>query len=695
MRKPMHIRYRPLAVIAVLSTFPVQADHLEELVVTASHDTRTIDVADEMVIAPDVTQLLKKAPGANVNSNGPLTGILQYRGLYGSRIAVSMDGTQLAPSGPNWMDPPLSYAVGGQLESLELYRGIAPVSVAQESIGGAVEAKANRGRFTQDEDFTLSGRVIGSAQSVSEAYHLNTAVYASNARHRVKLAAMTEKGNDAEFPDGHIRPTEYERQRYDLGYGFRTGNHTVQLDYGYNDTGDSGTPALPMDIETIKGDLYGFSYHFDLDEEMHITVSLYGSDLDHRMTNYKLRQAPAAKNWRRNKASSDNLGFKLKTTLLDEESTTTFGFDGFDANHDSNIDNPNNPIFFVENFNDAKREVLGVFLERQQDFTEHWRAEFGLRYNRVEMDADDVNGTPAMTMPPAAALRDAFNASKRKQKDNNVDLVAKAWYRATDNSSWYLGVARKNRSPSYQERYLWLPLEATAGLADGYTYTGTINLDPETSWKIESGLDFSNGTLTVSPRIFYDHIDDYIQGTPSEDPAATAFVRMMNIQNGTNNPDPLQFTNVDARLYGFDVDWTWHLAQHWSLSGLVNYVRGERDDSSDDNLYRIAPPNATFRLNYTATTWTAGIESILYARQDDVSAVNNEQETSSYGLVNLAASWHAAEGLQLSAGVDNLFDKNYEDHLGGYNRAANKDIATGARLPGYGTNAFVRAMYEF
>ena len=124
-------------------------------------------------------------------------------------------------------------------------------------------------------------------------------------------------------------------------------------------------------------------------------------------------------------------------------------------------------------------------------------------------------------------------------------------------------------------------------------------------------------------------------------------------------------------------------------------MRGERDDSSNDDLYRIAPPNATFRLDYTATTWTGGIESVLYAKQDNVSAVNNEQETSSYGLVNLSAGWQATESMQLSAGVDNLFDKNYEDHLGGYNRAANQDIATGARLPGYGTNAFVRAMYEF
>jgi iron complex outermembrane receptor protein len=668
---------------------------MEELVITASHDTRTIDVADELLIAPDVTQLLKKAPGANVNSNGPLTGIPQYRGMYGSRIAISMDGAHIAPSGPNWMDPPLSYAVGGQLESLEVYRGIAPVSVAQESIGGAIDVKSMHGEFASGEDFELAGRVIGNAQSVNNSYHAESAVYASNQQNRIRVAAMTENGDDAEFSDGKIRPTEYERQRYDIGYGFRTGYHTLQLDYGYNDTGDSGTPALPMDIEKIEGDLYGLRYNFDRNELIHSMVSLYDQDLDHTMTNYLLREPPAPSQWRRNTASSDNKGFKLSTTLIDDTGSSTFGFDGLSAKHNSDIDNPNNPMFFVENFNDARREVLGAFLERQQDFTAQWQGEFGIRFNRVEMDSDEVNGTPAMMMPPAAMLRDTFNNSKLKQVDNNLDLVAKARYRATDNTSWYAGIAQKNRSPSYQERYLWLPLEATAGLADGYTYIGTVGLDPEVSRQIEAGLDYSNGGLTVSPRIFYSKVSDYIQGTPSEDAAAIAFVRMMNTQNGTNNPDPLQFTNVDAQLYGFDMDWAWYLTPQWSLSGLVNYVRGERDDSSDDNLYRIAAPNATIALTYTAASWAATVETVGYAKQDDVSAVNNEQESSSYGLINLNATWQATAGLQLAAGVDNLLDKKYEDHLGGYNRAANPDIVKGTRLPGYGTNVFARVMYEF
>ena len=82
--------------------------------------------------------------------------------MYGPRIATSLNGNQLAPAGPNWMDPPISYAVTAQLESLEVYRGIAPVSVAQESIGGAIEAHTHHGDFTNSHKFTASGKVMAS-----------------------------------------------------------------------------------------------------------------------------------------------------------------------------------------------------------------------------------------------------------------------------------------------------------------------------------------------------------------------------------------------------------------------------------------------------------------------------------------------------------------------------------------------------
>jgi iron complex outermembrane receptor protein len=307
------------------------------------------------------------------------------------------------------------------------------------------------------------------------------------------------------------------------------------------------------------------------------------------------------------------------------------------------------------------------------------------------MDADPVNATPAMMMPPATELRDAFNAADRDQTDHNVDAVARLWYDASDELALYAGLARKTRSPSYQERYLWLPLQVTGGLADGRTFTGKLELDPELAHEIELGLDLNNEHLTLSPRLFYREVDDYIQGVPTPVSEALMFVAMMD----PSAPEPLQFDNVEARQWGFDMDWRLQLTGNWVLRGLVNYVRGECDDS-DDKLYRIAPFNTTVVLDYSGSNWCVNLESVYYAEQDQVSETNGELPTDDYALVNISTWWQLRSSLRLVAGVDNPLDEDFESHLSGLNRVdGNADLARGERLPGYGINGFVRVDYSF
>ena len=123
-------------------------------------------------------------------------------------------------------------------------------------------------------------------------------------------------------------------------------------------------------------------------------------------------------------------------------------------------------------------------------------------------------------------------------------------------------------------------------------------------------------------------------------------------------------------------------------------MRGERKDI-DDDLYRIAPANTSVKLSYAAGHWSVSGESVLYARQNKISKINGEQSSAGYGVFNVRGSWQTTPALQLAVGVDNLFDKEYADHLSGINRVRNSDIANGGRLPSYGINVFARAVYEF
>lgn len=686
---PLKITAASLLLITQLLSGPAQAqDPIEEILVTGERDTRTYLLAETLDVAPDSAALLKHAVGANLVSNGPLTGIAQVRGMSRMHISSRINGQVISPGGPNWMDAPLSYAPAAHLGEVEVHRGIASVSAGMETLGGVVNARTWQGEFA-DSGTLLQGRLRGGAASVNHATLMSAALVAANERQRLKLSALTEQADDAEFADGEILPTEYRRDRYDIGYGLRTGRHQFSFDYGRSETEDAGNPALPMDIDWIDSNLYGMTYGFD-GERFRVDGNLYYSDISHGMTNYHLRTAPMnGAMYRRNVTGVDNLGFSLVATV-DE---WRFGIDGHDESHDSDISNPNNPMFHVVNFRNADRTLLGAFLEREFEFGEHWRSEIGVRVNRVEMDADEVGSS--MAMPPAMALRDAFNTADRSQNDTNVDWVGKLYYQAGEQIGYYAGLSRKTRSPAYQERYLWLPLEATAGLADGRTYTGTIDLQPEVAHEVELGIDFTGDRLSLSPRLFYRDVDDYIQGTTSTNTAAVMLVRMMNLMNGTSNPDPLEFTNVDAELYGFDMDWRFILSESWSLNGVVNYVRGRRTDSSDD-LYRLAPLNGFVALNYGAERWGWSLEGQFADGQTRVSETVAESESSGYAVFNTSGFLKLGADVRLSAGVDNIADRDYADHLAGINRVmGNPDIAQGERLPAYGRNFFLRLDYDF
>jgi iron complex outermembrane receptor protein len=664
---------------------------VEEVVVVAEQDTRTFELAETVDVVPDSAALLKRVVGANVVSNGPLTGIAQYRGMSRFRINTQVNGAVISAGGPNWMDPPLSYAPAAHLESLEVFRGIASVGAGQETIGGVIKANTWRGEFA-DADVTTSGRVRSGSQSVNGGSLLSVAASLANERHLLSASGLTEKGDDAEFAGGEILPTEYDRDRFDVGYGFRNGGHTVRIDYGRNETGDAGTPALPMDIGYIDSDLVSLSWDY-AHNGLAVRSKFHASDIEHGMTNYHLRTAPMQEAmWRRNVATGENRGFAVSATF----GSWGVGVDGHEEVHNSDIDNPANPMFFVTNFNDAQRRIVGVYVERQAMLRDGWLLDMGIRFNHVSMDADPVNATPAMMgMAPAVDLRDAFNGADRSRSDENVDWVVKSSFPVSDRIAYYAGVSRKTRSPAYQERYLWLPMQATAGLADGRTYTGNLDLEPEVAHEVEFGFDWHSERLSVAPRVFYRDVADYIQGTASTNTSALMFVQMMNGMGGMSNAAPLEFSNVDATFSGLDVDWRYAIDDRWSLHGAINYVRGERDDVSDD-LYRVAPLNGFVAATYARDRWSITLESFVNDGQRDVSATNSESETAGYALFHVRGHWQMTEGLKLGFGVDNLADREYVDHLAGVNRVrGNPDIRAGERLPGYGRSVFARLDFSW
>jgi iron complex outermembrane receptor protein len=654
-----------------LDTVTVTGTVVEE---EGSYRVETEDVAG---IVPDTANLLHAVPGADVNRNGVLTGIAQYRGMFADRVNVRINGITIPGGGPNGMDTPLSYIPGTQLESILVIRGIAPVSSGLETIGTTIRAESVRPGFGTGDSMESHGSLHLSAASVNDSFALGAVAGVGNRTHRMHLAGSREKGDDIEFDGGTIRPSEHERETYALGYGFRQAEHEFALDITHNDTGPTGTPSLPMDIEVIDTDILSGEYTGNFGVHT-VHGRLFYTDVFHTMSNFRLRPLTMMMpDERRNTAEGTGTGFRLDVGREIGGGELLVGIDGQLAAHDAVITDPTVAMFRVVNFNDVERDLLGVFGEWESALGADWNGELGLRVNQVRMDAGNVSSSMAMMNVNVANLRDAFNSADRSQTDTNVDWVARLSRPLSSIMDVELGVARKTRSPSYQERYLWVPLMSTGGLADGKLYIGDINLDPEVSHQVELALNMATSNAYFEPRIFYRDVSDYIQGVPTTNADALAI-----------NAGTLQFSNVDATFYGADAAWGYGIDEHWSLGGIVSYVRGKRDDIAD-NLYRIAPLNGTVGVNYATGTWDVTAEGVFYDRQDKVSATNGESPSGGYALMNLYGKYRVRKNLSLSGGVGNVFDRKYAAHVTGVNRAAGSDVAVGERVPGDGRNFYM------
>lgn len=633
------------------------------------------------IASPDTGEMVKRLPGANINSNGPLTSIAQYRGLFGDRVNVLIDGVRISQAGPNRMDSPLSYLPSSRVADVALYRGIAPVSSGIETIGGTIMANSKQAEFTSGDEFELHGNINGGYADNGNTRYAGMMASASNQHHRIQIAGSLDRGNDLEFDGGDILPSEHERDTVGINYAFQSMGYELELDIEHHDTGDTGTAALPMDIMLARGENYKIKFSKDLNNGGKIKARVNYQDAEHLMNNYTLR-TPGMMGSRYALTDVESKGLHLSY----EDAAWKFGIDADQAEHNANISDPNNPMFWTKNYNDIERDRSSIFTEWSGQLNDNWKLESGIRFSHISSNAGTVGSSmammPGMMGTNTKELIDQFNNADRSQDDNLVDLTAVFTHKINDDLDVEFGLARKERAPSYQERYLWMPMESTSGLADGNNYIGNIDLDPETAYQAELGLDWHTQKAAISPRIFYHHINDYIQGTASKNMTANMISAMMG------NADPLHFNNVDAKLYGLDTNWFVAINTDWQLDGTISYVRGERRDTSD-NLYRIAPLTARTMLSYVQTTWRVGFEAETIAAQNKVSDENNEEKTSGYALFNVSGSYQPTESIILSAGINNLLDREYSNHLGGYNRIANNpDITKGDRIPGLGRSLY-------
>jgi iron complex outermembrane receptor protein len=130
-------------------------------------------------------------------------------------------------------------------------------------------------------------------------------------------------------------------------------------------------------------------------------------------------------------------------------------------------------------------------------------------------------------------------------------------------------------------------------------------------------------------------------------------------------PGVKQFINVDeAALYGFELTFQNNGRNKLGYNLSTAYTVG-RNLTAEEDLPQIPAYEANFKLDYSFMSGKLIPQLHLrgVAEQTRVAESFDEQPTDGYLLTNFKLSSQLGRGIQLSAGVNNLFDVTYHEHL--------------------------------
>lgn len=287
---------------------------------------------------------------------------------------------------------------------------------------------------------------------------------------------------------------------------------------------------------------------------------------------------------------------------------------------------------------DATFDNLGVFGELTRSLGDGGKWVAGARVDRAEAtDERATAGMMGMPNPTAGMTREETLPSGFVRFEGVADQVP---------LGWYAGIGHVQRMPDYWE--LFSPNMGPMGAANAFA-----GVEPERTTQLDVGGQWRGERFDAWVSAYAGRIDDYILFTYSEG-------GMMGQMSSV--------ANVDARIGGAEAGVEFRPAEYWTIGANVAYARGENRETGAA-LPQMPPLDAKFTLNYDDRRWSMGVLVRAVASQDRVAEgqgnVVGRDLGASGGFATLALNggYRFNAQAQLTAGIDNVFDRTYSEHL--------------------------------
>ncbi|MFY3547846.1 TonB-dependent hemoglobin/transferrin/lactoferrin family receptor [Achromobacter insolitus] len=272
-----------------------------------------------------------------------------------------------------------------------------------------------------------------------------------------------------------------------------------------------------------------------------------------------------------------------------------------------------------------------------------------LRYDHYEQKPQS---TPGYESNPNAGPLPPTNSGSR------FSPKLLATWKAADELSLYAQYAYGFKAPSPTQLY------TNYGGPGTYLRVGNPYLKPETSKGWELGAKIGSDSLGGAVSLFDNRYQNFIDGVPLN-------ASSPQWQPGWTGQYPLGVTgNVNrakVRIYGAEASAHWKFSPGWRTWGSLAWAVG-KDEGTGQYLNSVAPLKAVLGVGYSRDVW--GVDALLTTAlkrnkveypEASATAPNADFQAPGYGVVDLMGYWRpaAVKGLQVQAGVFNLFDKKY------------------------------------
>jgi iron complex outermembrane receptor protein len=660
----------------------------------------------------DTASLFSGIPGLDLYESGGVSSLPVVHGMADDRVNVLVNGMSLGAACSNHMNPPLSYIDPANVGSVSVMAGITPVSRGGDSIGGTIAVDSAAPVFAQpSHGVQIHGGVSAFHRTNGVVNGGNAWLSAATGSFRVSYVGSYVNAND--YKDGAglmIKSTFYESQNHALEFAVRHGNSLLTVGLGYQHIPQQGFVNARMDMTDNQAGSANVHYE-GVFARVKLQARVFYEDTRHVMN--ILRDKIPGMNMPMDTKGA-NVGYLVEAdiplsardTLRVGNELRHFALDDWWTPVSAMVGSMGPNTFL--NVNHGRRDLLGTFVEWEVRRGQAWTGLLGVRSDVARMNTGDVAGynMATNTTGSSAYYADAaaFNARDRYRLDNNFDLTALARYDPGSTTTFEFGYARKTRSPSLYERYLWVKRSSMSASMNGWfgdanAYVGSPDLRPEVANTLSATAGWhapSRPGWEVKVTPYYTRVQDYIDVNRcpvivdgSNGCTAARFA-------ATSGFVTLQFANHAARLYGVDSSFRAPLGGGLALTGILGYVRGENLDTGD-NLYHMMPLHGSAALEHRRGPWSSTLEFQAVDAKTDVQAVRNELRTPGYALLNLRSGykWKLAESasVRLDAGFDNLTNRKYDLPLGG--RYWIGDKTGNSSVPGMGRSLYTGLTFEF